>query len=333
MVQTSTVRGCRGAFAGALALAAFVATTVTAVAPADAAAVNRPADPVVLTGAQLSKLTTAKPAQIVGFASTGTGWRQIPVQVDERKVLNFGTVYHGAANNVNIVGYTSNKTWAGKDPNKNFDADDELAFMARDAGVLAAGTSQPVGTKAGTGVRVKITDPLVPGSESYVYLFRKGPGGGKLRSGAGQHYVQYKFKVIGGNARELQVHGRPEPRRQPGHRALLPAALLRPVGDGPDQRQGAGVERSRHPRPAQVAVRAGQLRAQRGHVRRRRGRLHREHGWSHPCDPLVHRREQRSQHAADQRLLRPARGHPDEPAGAHDPWDHGLLRLQPAASG
>jgi hypothetical protein len=192
-------------------LAALVATTVTGVAPAGAAAVNRPADPVVLTGAQLSKLATAKPAQIVGFASTGTGWRQIPVQVDERKVLNFGTVYHGAANNVNIVGYASNKTWAGKDPNKSFDSDDELAFMARDAGVVAVGSAQPAGTKAGTGVRVRITDPLVPGSESFVYLFRKGPGGGKLRSGAGQHYVQYKFKVIGGNAKNYKFADGPNP--------------------------------------------------------------------------------------------------------------------------
>ena len=44
---------------------------------------------------------------------------------------------------------------------------------------------------------MRITDPLVPGSESYVYLFRKGPGS-KLKSGAGQKYVTYKFKVNGG---------------------------------------------------------------------------------------------------------------------------------------
>jgi hypothetical protein len=185
--------------AGFVALAAFVATTIVGVAPAGAAPLNRPADPVVLTGAQLPKLTTLKPAQILGFAWTGTAWKQIPIQVDERAMLNLGTVYHGKfPTNVTVLGYTSTKTWAGKDSNKNFDSNDELAFMARDAGSAAPGSAQPFGTKAGTGVRVRITDPLSPGAEGYVYLFRKGPGGGKLKPGAGAQYVQYRFKTLGG---------------------------------------------------------------------------------------------------------------------------------------
>jgi hypothetical protein len=182
-----------------LALAALVATTIVGVAPAGAAPLNRPADPVVLTGAQLPKFATTKPAQMLGFAWTGTAWKQIPIQIDERALLNLGTVYHGGFNtNVTVLGYTSTKTWAGKDANKNFDSNDELAFMARDSGSAAPGSAQPVGTKAGTGVRVRITDPLAPGSEGYVYLFRKGPGGGKLKPGAGAQYVKYTFKTLGG---------------------------------------------------------------------------------------------------------------------------------------
>ena len=193
------MRGCRGVGAVFVALAAFVATTITA-APAGAAPLNRPADPVVLTGAQLTKLVGVPPAQIIGFAATTTGWRQIPIQVDERAMLNLGAVYNGAyPTNVSVLGYTSNKTWAGKDPNKKFDADDELVFMARDTGILATTSTPPVGTKAGTGVRVRVTDPLAPGNEGYAYLFRKGPGGGALKPGAGQQYVQYKFKVLGGS--------------------------------------------------------------------------------------------------------------------------------------
>jgi len=191
------MRWCRGAFAALVASSLLVAITGST-DPVGAAPVNRPADPIVLTGANLPALTTAKPVQLVGFAATATGWRQIPIQIDERAVLNFGRVYNGAANNVNVLGYTSTKTWAGKDPTNTFDTNDELAFMARDAGPLATSATRPAGTAAG-GVRVKITDPLVPGSESYVYLFRKGPGS-KLKTGAGQKYVKYQFKLIGGGS-------------------------------------------------------------------------------------------------------------------------------------
>ena len=50
-------------------------------------------------------------------------------------MLNFGTVYHGGgANTVNVPGYADPNTFAGQDPNPMLDADDEIAFMARDAG-------------------------------------------------------------------------------------------------------------------------------------------------------------------------------------------------------
>ena len=175
-----------GAFAALVSLSALVVTSVST-GTASAVPVSRPADPVVLTGANLPALASAKPVQLVGFAATATAWRQIPIQIDERALLNFGRVYHGATNNVNVLGYTSNKTWAGNDPTKTFDSNDELAFMARDAGILAPFATRPAGTAAG-GVRVKITDPLVPGSESYVYLFKKAAGS-KLKSGAGKKYV------------------------------------------------------------------------------------------------------------------------------------------------
>jgi hypothetical protein len=184
-------------FAGLVVLSAMVVTMVPSV-PAGAAPLNRPADPVVLTGANLPTLSTAKPAQLLGFAATGTGWRQIPIQVDERAVLNFGRVYHGSANNVNILGYTSKKTWAGADPVKTFDANDELAFMARDAGIQAPSATAPAGTKAGSGVQVRIVDPLAPANVGYVYLFRKG-NGSTLTSGAGAAYVKYAFKLNAGN--------------------------------------------------------------------------------------------------------------------------------------
>ena len=65
--------------------------------------------------------------------------------------------------------YTSPNTWTGADPNAKFDADDELVFMARDAGVQAPVGTRPTGTAAGSSEAVRVTDPLVSGAEGYVY--------------------------------------------------------------------------------------------------------------------------------------------------------------------
>jgi len=43
---------------------------------------NRPADPVVLTGAAVPAMLGATPGDLVAFRDTGTGWEQVPVQVD-----------------------------------------------------------------------------------------------------------------------------------------------------------------------------------------------------------------------------------------------------------
>lgn len=190
-----------------VASAALVVSTLAVVPapPASAAPLARPADPVVLTGADLPTLVNGSKADLVGFRWTGSAWVQLPIQVDERAVVNFGKIYNdpnavfynSQPGLVNQLVYTSGATWTGNDPNPKLDADDELVFMARDAGVQAPGGSQPVGTKAGTGVALHVTDPLSAGSEGYVYLFRKVSGSG-LKQGAGAKYVKYTFKLLSG---------------------------------------------------------------------------------------------------------------------------------------
>lgn len=190
-------------------LAASVAVAALAVGSggllAAAAPLGRPVDPVVLTGAQLPSFNNGAKATIVGFRWTGTAWAALPVQVDERAVVNFGKIYNNpsavfynsAPGNVNQLVYTSPNTFTGGDPNAKFDSDDEIAFMARDAGVAAPAGLRPTGTVAGSGVQVKISDPLVSGSEGYVYLFRKVSGSG-LKQNAGVSYVKYQFKLNSG---------------------------------------------------------------------------------------------------------------------------------------
>jgi hypothetical protein len=57
-----------------------------------------------------------------------------------------------------------------QDPQPLFDADDELSFMARDAGAQApAGQASPPGAQHGQ--QVAVVDPLNPGATRYVYLF------------------------------------------------------------------------------------------------------------------------------------------------------------------
>src|SRR4029079_652515 len=62
------------------------------------ASLTRPSDPVVLTGSALPKLLGAVPAHIVGFSWHGKQWHQIPVQVDERDLVNPGQIYHRPSN-------------------------------------------------------------------------------------------------------------------------------------------------------------------------------------------------------------------------------------------
>src|SRR3954469_22287301 len=58
------------------------------------ATISRPSDPVVLTGSALPKLPGGDAMHVVGFACDGTVWHQIPVQVDERDLVNPGQIYH-----------------------------------------------------------------------------------------------------------------------------------------------------------------------------------------------------------------------------------------------
>ncbi len=199
-------------------VALMVAAVIVPTGAAAAAPLARPADPVVLTGADLPTFDNGPRGPIVGFRWTGSAWAQLPIQIDERAVVNFGKIYNNPnavfynsqPGLVNELVYTSGNTWTGNDPNRKFDANDELVFMGRDAGLLSPG-GQPTGTKPGTGVQVKVTDPLVPGSEGYVYLYRKAAGSG-LKQGARVKYVGYKWKLLGGGYKKhYQLTNGPNP--------------------------------------------------------------------------------------------------------------------------
>ena len=155
---------------------------------------NRPNDPVVLTGAQLSTFSALQPNQIVGFKFVNGTWTQIPIQVDEMALTDIVIPYGPSGNSLNlnpspsnlhILAYSDPNTYTGSDPTTTFDSDDELVFMAKDAGGQSDG-STPQGVVMGSCREIMITDPL--GGIGYVYLYQNG---GSLQQDAGISYITY----------------------------------------------------------------------------------------------------------------------------------------------
>jgi hypothetical protein len=195
-----------------LSVAALAA--VTGLAPGAGAApgstLARGLDPVVLTGTDVPSLQNIAPNLLVAFRYSNGVWVQVPVQVDERRQVDLGLVYNQAANNVKPLTYADGATFAGLDRNPNIDPNDEIVFMAKDAGGPAPHFVQPGGVVNGSGVQVRVTDPLTPGAVGYVYLFRQTGG---LDPGAAQNYVTYNFNLLSGNYKatyKLQVGPNPE---------------------------------------------------------------------------------------------------------------------------
>ena len=143
---------------GALVLAALVLPVPTA----GAAPLNRPDDPVVLTGAGTPALLGTAPGDVVAFAWRGA-WKQIPVQVDERKLFDLRTAYPTSFNcggnslcyspfpTPAKLRYADGGTLVGADDDPALDANDEIAFMAKDTASAAGPVPYPAGVRTGSG--------------------------------------------------------------------------------------------------------------------------------------------------------------------------------------
>jgi hypothetical protein len=171
-----------------------VLMTSLAVGFAQPNTLDRPSDPVVLTGQDLPTLLSVSPTNIVAFRYHG-GWEQVPLQVDERRMIDFGVIYHGTPKGAATLVYADSGTYVGADTNALFDADDEFVCMAQDAGGRApANACFPAGTLTNAAVELTVADPLNNGT-GCVYLFRSD---GSLNPGAGRNYVNYQFTLLAG---------------------------------------------------------------------------------------------------------------------------------------
>jgi len=184
-------------FFGLVCTVAIAGAMACATSPIRASTLNRPADPVVLTGADVASLTGIAPEDLVAFRYDG-GWVQIPVQVDERAIVNYNDVYDGRTGwggGYTRLSYTDAGTFTGGDPDTALDDDDEIVFMAKDAGAKPGTFSDPPHVIAGSGVEIAISDPVDAG-RAYVYLFEQD---GTLDPGAGVQYVDYQFTLLSGD--------------------------------------------------------------------------------------------------------------------------------------
>jgi hypothetical protein len=171
-----------------------------------AATLDRDSDPVVLSGTSIAAFTGVAPGDVVAFRWSGS-WQQIPVQVDEKDQVEFARVYGFYDTATNPTGsaqgalgvfaeqYTDSGTFTGPDSDPSVDADDEIVFMAKDAGDRPSEFSEPAGVVSNSGVQVQIDDPL-DGGFAYVYLFESAGG---LDPSAGQQYVTYDFDLLSGD--------------------------------------------------------------------------------------------------------------------------------------
>ena len=175
--------------------------------------IGQPDAAVVLTGDQLDDLLGRDPGNVVAFryrqVYPDNTWVQIPVQIDERKVVGFGsqptsnstpgvmgTVYGSGAPGITALQYADSGTFVGADTDATFDADDELVFMAADAGgKVNAAAGEPAGVVAGSGVAVQVDVPGEEQRRGWVYLFESAT----LDPAAGQDYVDYQFNLTSGD--------------------------------------------------------------------------------------------------------------------------------------
>ncbi len=188
-------------------LCAVLACLAGLLAAAHLNAQLREANPVILKGSELSALQGLSIDDIVGFNYGSGDWTQIAIQIDERDIVNGTDIYFesGICNlvpqkcsriNIDLEVYTDANTFTGPDSDPNFDADDELVFMADKAGGQAPPGSYPATVDAGAArVEVELTDPI-NSAVSYVYLFENTDD---LDPSAGVNDVTYNFVLLAGS--------------------------------------------------------------------------------------------------------------------------------------
>jgi hypothetical protein len=170
---------------------------VAAISANSAAASDRSREAVVVTGAQTRRLLGALPADIVAYRFAQGAWQAVAVQVDEKVELDLAKVRKWAYNSAGRVRdtvYADASTWTGADPDPLVDADDEIVLLARDAQGQAPAGAEPAGVVPGSGVELRLSDPLDESYRRYLYLFRRAAASPALTA-----EVEYRLQLRAGD--------------------------------------------------------------------------------------------------------------------------------------
>ena len=147
---------CAGAMGLALFLLILVVGGLTDVQTATAVAnpSQRPHDPVIVSGADLSALDQVPINELRLYSYDGLDWQPIPMQIDERVVVSNTAIYTTFEDGL-------------------LDANDELVFMGHDTGIMVSVTNWVNNAEARAHPRYALaaTDPLQPGEGGYTYLY------------------------------------------------------------------------------------------------------------------------------------------------------------------
>ncbi len=117
---------------------------------------SRDLEPVIVMGVDLSGLDGVPLAELFLYKyDSAAGWQQIPFQIDEKGSIDGGAPDYFVPDDGLL------------------DADDELSFMAKDGGDLAANSwiEDPASQTFGR-YQIEVSNPLAAGEANWVYLYR-----------------------------------------------------------------------------------------------------------------------------------------------------------------
>ena len=167
----------------------------------------------VLTGADLPRLQGAAPGRCWPSTTSTTAWKQVPVQVDERAVLDLAKPKNAAPVGHTFL-YTDPNTFTGPTPTPPSTPTTKWRSWAS----TRASSCRPAPRRRrGRRLRRGGEDRGLAGRAEpvYLYLFRQT---GNLDPAAGKRYVNYTFNLLSGDYKttyRLGAGPNPRTRRSP----------------------------------------------------------------------------------------------------------------------
>ena len=179
-------------------VSSLLAAALTPAGASASIAASRASDPIVVAGARVPALLGTSPQRILAYRYASGRLRQVPLQVDERKLFDVGNAYRPALpSGEQTLVYADAQMSAGADNDLGFDSNDELALLGSSVGGKAPrSVALPRELRGRPHQWLKVRDPI-SGASGYLLLGAARPGI-KVDQSAGSHPLSYKFALASG---------------------------------------------------------------------------------------------------------------------------------------